>query len=82
MKWVFFALMLGIFFNLFRGLFFLLKDGGQSSTRVVRSLTIRVALTVVFFVGLYVADYYGFIDGHSLRSGVTQQNPMPDVPPE
>lgn len=69
MKWVFFVLMFAIFFNLFRGLFFLLKEGGQSSTKLVRSLTIRVGLTIVFFGGLYIADYYDFIEGHTLREG-------------
>lgn len=80
MKWVFFLLMLAIFFNLFRGLFFLLKEGGQSSTKVVRSLTIRVGLTILFFAGLYIADYFELIEGHSLREGVTTQ-PAPESPP-
>jgi len=70
MKWIFFLLMLAIFFNLFKGLFHLLQDGGTDSRGVVRSLTIRVALTVCFFAGLYAADHFGLIEGHSLRGGI------------
>ena len=77
MKWLFFLLMLGIFFNLFRGLFFLLKEGGDSSQNVVRSLTIRVGLTVVFFGGLYVADHFELIEGHGLRGGLTASESAP-----
>ncbi|HBF09522.1 MAG TPA: hypothetical protein DHW71_15355 [Gammaproteobacteria bacterium] len=75
MKWIFFLLMIAIFFNLFKGLFHLLKEGGQSSTKVVRSLTIRVGLTVLFFAGLYVSDYFGLIEGHRLDQGVQRELP-------
>ena len=71
MKWLFFLLMLLIFFNLFRGLYFLFKEGGGSSTNVLRSLAIRVGLTIAFFVGLYLADHYGLIEGHGLREGLS-----------
>lgn len=57
----------------------MLKEGGQSSTKLVRSLTIRVGLTVVFFGGLYICDHYGLIEGHNLRDGA-QVAPAPSVP--
>ena len=81
MKWVFFLLMLGIFFNLFRGLFFLLKEGGGSSPKVVQSLTIRVALRVLFFAGLYISDHFGLIEGHGLREGLMQDVPATSSQP-
>lgn len=50
-----------------------MKEGGQNSTKVLRSLAIRVGLTIVFFLSLYVADYFGFIEGHGLRQGLETQ---------
>lgn len=75
MKWIFFLLMIAIFFHLFKGLFYLLKEGGQNSTKVVRTLTIRVGLTILFFAGLYVSDYFGLIEGHRLGEGIEREAP-------
>ena len=73
MKYLFLLLMLLIFVSLFRGFYFLMKEGGQKSNKVVQSLAIRVGLTIIFFVGLYVADYYGVMKGHGLREGLELQ---------
>jgi len=50
-----------ILFSLFSALYFLLKDKG-GSTRTVKALTIRVALSIVLFVMLLVAFHFGWIN--------------------
>ena len=48
--------------SLFSALYFLLKDKGQSE-RMVKALTIRVALSVVLFALLMLGFYSGLITG-------------------
>jgi len=49
-----------ILFSLFSALYFLLKDKG-GSTRTVKALTIRVALSIVLFVMLLLSFHFGLI---------------------
>jgi hypothetical protein len=49
-----------ILFSLFSALYFLLKDKGNS-TRTVKALTIRVALSIVLFVILLLSFHFGWI---------------------
>jgi len=49
-----------ILFSLFSALYFMLKDKGRS-TRTVKALTIRVALSIVLFLLLLGAFKLGFI---------------------
>ena len=44
-------------------LYFMVKDKGKASTRMVKALTWRVALSVVLFAFLMLAYYFGFITG-------------------
>jgi len=50
--------------SLFSALFFLNKDKAGSD-RTVRALTVRIGLSIVLFIGLLIAGYFGLI-GHSL----------------
>ncbi|MBL78983.1 MAG: hypothetical protein CMH70_02930 [Nitrosomonadaceae bacterium] len=49
-----------IFYSLASALFFMLKDKGQS-TRMVKSLTIRIGLSVVLFIILMTSYYFGIL---------------------
>jgi len=48
--------------SLFSALFFLIKDKGRGE-RMVRALTLRVALSVGLFAMLMLAYYFGLITG-------------------
>ncbi len=61
MKLVVIAILLGIVASLGSGLFFLMKDSGDQR-RVLRALTIRVALSVFLFLVLMVAWFTGLIE--------------------
>ncbi len=56
-----------IVFSLAQGMYFLAKDDGeQDKTRVVRSLTIRITLSLVLF-GLLILGYLsGVLQPHGL----------------
>jgi hypothetical protein len=56
--------LVGIFASLFSALYFLFRDSG-GSTRAVKALTSRVALSLGLFLLLMAARYFGFI-GHRL----------------
>jgi len=54
--------------SLFSALFFLIKDkGSRDSTRVVKALTIRIALSITLFVLLGIGYATGFIPATGLR---------------
>lgn len=59
--------LLFIVISLFRGMYFLAKDdGAQDKKRVVRSLTVRIALSFLLF-GLLIFGYLtGMIQPHGL----------------
>lgn len=64
-KTIIFVVMLIILFALGCGLFFLVRDKGHS-TRTVKSLTWRIALSVSLFLFLLLAFSFGWIKPHSL----------------
>lgn len=49
-----------ILFSLFSALYFLMKDKA-GSTRAVKALTVRVALSILLFVLLMLGLHFGFI---------------------
>lgn len=51
---------------LFSGLYYMLKDKGQS-TRAVKSLTWRIALSVALFALLLIGAATGLIEPHGLQ---------------
>ncbi len=58
-------LVVAVLASLFSGLFFLYKDKG-SSNRMVISLTIRVALSILIFLILIGSYYFGLITPQGL----------------
>jgi len=61
MKLIVLILLLAIFASLFSGLFYLSKDN-QGSPRVLKALTIRVALSVTLVTFLVAAYFMGWIE--------------------
>ena len=62
-KYLIVAVLIAIFISLGSGLYFLLTDKGESK-RMVNSLTVRIALSVVLFILLFIAWYFGLIEPH------------------
>jgi hypothetical protein len=60
------AVLIAIVASLGTGLFHLVKDDGQSK-RMVNALTIRIALSVLLFILLFVAWRMGIIAPHHVR---------------
>ncbi len=61
-KIVILAFMLFILFSLFRGLYFLATEKDKSSKKMVKSLSWRIGLSILLFVLLIIANYFGLID--------------------
>lgn len=57
------AILLLILFSLFSGLFFLVKDQ-SGSTRTLKALTLRIALSVALFALLLLGISTGLISPH------------------
>lgn len=53
-------LLLAVLASLFSGLFFVQRDQGRS-TRTVRALTVRVALSLLLFAVLVIAFHLGWL---------------------
>ncbi|AZT82138.1 twin transmembrane helix small protein [Marinobacter sp. NP-4(2019)] len=58
LKVVVVILMLAVICSLFSGLFFLIKDGGKTN-RVVNSLAVRVALSVLLLLVIVISLWQG-----------------------
>jgi len=56
-----------ILFNLFRALAAMMDRNPAHAHRVVKALTIRVALSVGLFAALLAGTYFGWIPSHGLR---------------
>ena len=54
-----------ILFSLAQGMYYLAKDDGNADkTRVVRSLTVRIVLSLALFALLMLGTYFGVITPH------------------
>ncbi|MCO6427792.1 twin transmembrane helix small protein [Nitrosomonas communis] len=53
-------LLLIILYSLGSALYYMLKDDGKS-TRMVKSLTIRIALSLVLFIVMMISTYINYI---------------------
>jgi cytochrome bd-type quinol oxidase subunit 2 len=62
-KYLIVIVLIAIVASLGSGLFFMMKDKG-GSRRMVNSLTVRISLSVVLFVLLFVAWSLGLIQPH------------------
>ena len=65
MRYFVIFVLIGILASLFSALFFMFKDKGDSR-RMVRALTLRVALSVSLFLLLMAAYFFGFIGKEGL----------------
>jgi hypothetical protein len=55
--------------SLFSALTFLVKDrGAKDSTRMVKALTLRIALSMILFLALGAGYYFGIIPATGLRA--------------
>ncbi len=60
------VIFLGIIGSMGSALFFLIKDKGQS-TRTLRALTVRIAVSIALFALLFVLWGLGVISPHGVR---------------
>ena len=60
MKWIIPIALLMIVISLGSALYFMMKDRGNSS-RMVHSLMLRIGLSIILFLGILLAHYFGFI---------------------
>ena len=60
------AILLAIIISLGSGLYFLLTDK-SGSKRMVNSLTVRIGLSVLLFVMLFIGWYFGLIGPHPVE---------------
>ena len=68
MKWVIPIALLMIVGSLGSALFFMMKDKGGKS-RMVHSLMLRIGLSIALFLGILIANYFGFIQTTGIRVG-------------
>lgn len=59
------VILLIIIGSLFSGMFFMLRDRGQS-TRTVKALTVRIALSLILFALLMIGYWAGILHPHDL----------------
>ena len=64
-KYIIVAVLLAIVASLGSGLFFMLRDKGESK-RMVNSLTVRISLSVLLFILLFVAWYADLLQQHPI----------------
>jgi len=65
------ACLLGILISLGLGLYHLSRGTPQDSARLARALTVRIAVSLLLFVLLMLAWYFGLITPHPLQGGGT-----------
>lgn len=68
MKWVIPIALIMIVGSLGSALYFMMKDRGGSS-RMVHSLMLRIGISILLFLGILVAHYFGFIEATGVRVG-------------
>ncbi|MBU6421238.1 MAG: twin transmembrane helix small protein [Gammaproteobacteria bacterium] len=59
------AILLVIVVSLFSGLYYMLHDRGQS-TRAVKALTLRIAISLILFAVLMIGYWTGWLHPHGL----------------
>ena len=68
MKWIIPVVPLMIVASLGSALYFMMKDRGNSS-RMVRSLMLRIGLSLALFVGILIAYHFGLIEATGIKVG-------------
>jgi len=59
-------LLIIILVSLAQSLFYLINDKGNESKRTVKTLTLRIGLSLLLFVFLIIAGFMGWIQPHGL----------------
>jgi hypothetical protein len=67
-------LLLAVIVSLTSGMFFLVNDKGETD-RTVKSLTIRVSLSIALFLMLFIGYFMGLIQPHGINSGLPETEP-------
>jgi hypothetical protein len=62
LKLVIVLMLIAVLVSLFSGLFFLYRD--RSGDRLVRALTVRIALSIAIFIVLLLSYRFGLIPGY------------------
>ena len=68
MKWIIPIVLLLIVGSLGSALYYMMKDKGNSS-RMVRSLMLRIGLSLTLFIGILLAYYFGLIEATGIKVG-------------
>ena len=68
MKWVIPIALLMIVGSLGSALYFMMKDKGGSS-RMVHSLMLRIGISIILFLGILIAHYFGVLEATGVRVG-------------
>lgn len=68
MKWIIPVVLLMIVASLGSALFYMMKGRGNSS-KMVHSLMLRIGLSLVLFLGILAAHYFGFIEATGIKVG-------------
>ena len=71
-KIVIILLLIVIVASLSSGMFFLVRDKGGSN-RTVKSLTIRIVLSIFLFILLFIGFRAGWIQPHGVTQGQTEK---------
>ncbi|MBU3576472.1 twin transmembrane helix small protein [Polynucleobacter sp. UK-Kesae-W10] len=68
MKWIIPVVLLMIVASLGSALYYMMKDRGNSS-RMVRSLMLRIGLSLALFIGILIAYRFGLIEATGIKVG-------------
>ena len=68
MKWIILIALILIISSLGSALYFMMKDRGGSA-RMVRSLALRIGLSIALFAGIWVAHSLGYIQTTGIKIG-------------
>ena len=64
-------MLIAILISLGRALFFLMRGGHPGSTDMVKSLTIRIGLSLILFILLVIAFAIGWMQPHGINLAKT-----------
>lgn len=78
-KWIVFAVMIGIVLSLGSGLYFILFQK-EKSDNAVKALTLRIGLSLLLFVGLFLAFAAGWLKPHGILKTNTQIQTETTIP--
>ena len=70
-KIIIMLLLIAVLISLSSGMFFLVHDKGESN-RTVKSLTIRITLSIALFLMLFVGYFTGLLQPHGINPDVSE----------